>query len=211
MARLNENVRVCMLKGEKGETGYPTDDQVKAQVAKYIDENPEVTIDEEIIKGATEDYIKNTSFISDELNKLTKNVEPRVTALEEKTTKAYLLDMFYPVGSIYISYEHSLLNTPDNLFGGTWEAIPAGTFLMAWEGKGIGGTGGSKKTTMENVGLYLSSNESSSFGLMENSAAFSGRIAIEKPTTSGSGGTTDVNAENNLPPYVKVRMWIRTA
>lgn len=35
------NVKVMMLKGEKGDTGNPTDNQVEAQIANYINHNPE--------------------------------------------------------------------------------------------------------------------------------------------------------------------------
>ena len=36
-------VKVLMLKGEKGETGTPTDDQVQASVDKWLMEHPEAT------------------------------------------------------------------------------------------------------------------------------------------------------------------------
>ena len=43
-------------------------------------------------------------------------------------TKADLLDMLYPVGHVYISTNNV---DPGTLFGGTWQALPAGRVLLA--------------------------------------------------------------------------------
>lgn len=53
-----------------------------------------------------------------------------------KLTKLDLLDMIYPVGSIYMSVNSS---NPGSLFGGTWEKMPAGRVLIP-EGKSSWGT-----------------------------------------------------------------------
>ena len=53
-----------------------------------------------------------------------------------KLTKLDLLDMIYPVGSIYMSVNSS---NPGSLFGGTWEKMPAGRVLIP-EGASSWGT-----------------------------------------------------------------------
>lgn len=53
-----------------------------------------------------------------------------------KLTKLDLLDMIYPVGSIYMSVNSS---NPGSLFGGTWEKMPAGRVLIP-EGESSWGT-----------------------------------------------------------------------
>lgn len=54
---------------------------------------------------------------------------------------ADILSAVYPVGAIYIS---TVSTSPATLFGGTWSAIGAGTFLnAAGSGYAAGGTGGS--------------------------------------------------------------------
>ena len=53
-----------------------------------------------------------------------------------KLTKLDLLDMIYPVGSIYMSVNSS---NPGSLFGGTWEKMPAGRVLIP-EGESDWGT-----------------------------------------------------------------------
>ena len=44
------------------------------------------------------------------------------------TFNSFKLDMCYPVGSIYMS---TVATSPADLFGGTWEAMPAGRVLLA--------------------------------------------------------------------------------
>lgn len=51
-------------------------------------------------------------------------------------TKANLLEMIYPVGSIYMSVNPT---NPGSLFGGTWEKMPAGRVLIP-EGESDWGT-----------------------------------------------------------------------
>ncbi len=53
-----------------------------------------------------------------------------------KLTKLDLLDMIYPVGSIYMSVNAT---DPGSLFGGTWEKMPAGRVLIP-EGESDWGT-----------------------------------------------------------------------
>ena len=44
------------------------------------------------------------------------------------TFNSFKLDMCYPVGSIYMS---TVATSPADLFGGTWDAMPAGRVLLA--------------------------------------------------------------------------------
>lgn len=124
-----------------------------------------------------------------------------------------LLDMVYPVGSIYLAYNHT---SPATLFGGSWERL-AGHFLLAAEdGESIGETGGEREHT-------LTLNEIPNHDHTYGAAAW----AVKSFTSrwGGSDGSTGafVNeaqqlyargggaAHNNMPPYVKVSMWRRTA
>lgn len=52
------------------------------------------------------------------------------------TFNSFKLDMCYPVGAIYMS---TVATSPADLFGGTWEAMPAGRVLLA-QGKSQWGT-----------------------------------------------------------------------
>lgn len=114
----------------------------------------------------------------------------------------------YPVGSIYIAYNHI---NPGTLFGGTWERI-INTFLWACdEDGGIGIPGGEKTHT-----LTVDELPSHSHGSVYSQHA-TGTKDKAWYTTSGSSvayGTVATGgglAHNNMPPYIQVSMWRRTA
>ena len=119
-----------------------------------------------------------------------------------------LLDYIYPVGSIYFSYSHV---SPSELFGGTWVRIE-NAFLWAVDEKGvIGQTGGEKTHT-----LTVSELPSHSHGSVYSQHA-SGTKDKAWYNTSGSSvayGTVATGggaAHNNMPPYIQVSVWRRTA
>lgn len=118
-----------------------------------------------------------------------------------------ILDYVYPVGSIYFSYSHV---SPAELFGGTWERIE-NAFLWACDEKGaIGQTGGEKTHTLTVEEMPK-----------HNHGAYYTGTATTKthPWQSGSGsnlgyGVIDAGggkAHNNMPPYIQVAVWRRTA
>ena len=119
-----------------------------------------------------------------------------------------ILDYVYPVGSVYISYSHY---DPATLFGGTWVRIQ-NAFLWGVDSNGaIGLTGGSKTHT-------LTVNELPSH---THGAVYSGNVSDKSYAwlTPGSGDKLGYNtvatgggaAHNNMPPYVQVSIWRRTA
>lgn len=52
-----ETVKIMMLKGDKGDVGNPTDEQILTQVDRYLKSNPSATIDENIIRAAVSDWL----------------------------------------------------------------------------------------------------------------------------------------------------------
>lgn len=49
--------KIVMLKGEKGEVGQPTDEQLAPAIAKYIHDNPAAVIDTELIERTVISYM----------------------------------------------------------------------------------------------------------------------------------------------------------
>ena len=128
-----------------------------------------------------------------------------------KATPAQLrsiLDYIYPVGSVYISYSH---NSPATMFGGTWVRIE-NAFLWGCDDKGeIGLKGGEKTHTLtvnelpsHTHGSVYSGNTS---GTKTHSWLASGGSNMAYGTIATGGGA----AHNNMPPYVHVSIWRRTA
>ena len=119
-----------------------------------------------------------------------------------------LLDFIYPVGSIYLSYSHV---SPAVLFGGTWVRIE-NAFLWGVDENGtIGQTGGAKTHTLtvnelpsHTHGSVYSGNVS---GTKTHAWLASGGTAMAYGTVATGGGA----AHNNMPPYVQVSIWRRTA
>jgi hypothetical protein len=117
-------------------------------------------------------------------------------------------DYVYPVGSVYISWSHV---SPATLFGGTWVRIQ-NAFLWGCDEDGeIGITGGEKTHTLtanempaHTHGSVYSGNAS---GTKTHAWLASGGSAMAYGTVSAGGG----QAHNNMPPYVQVSIWRRTA
>lgn len=127
----------------------------------------------------------------------------------------YILDNVYPVGSIYMSVNST---NPKNLFGGTWEQIQ-GRFLFGMNSSYPAGSTGGEIThalTIDEMpehnhtiyypnagGPYSKAN----IGYPENSGIDMTWCAEMCKTAPTGGGA----AHNNMPPYLSVYIWKRTA
>jgi len=143
-----------------------------------------------------------------------------------------LLDVFYPVGTIYETTSTNLDTTTkmNTYFGGTWEVYGAGRVLVAkstedTEFDTIGETGGAKTHTLKvdempshthiqdahNHWYYntnassTSSNYSATYQKCYSGNAWTGSTTATNQYTGGG------QAHNNLPPYIVVYRYRRTA
>ena len=125
------------------------------------------------------------------------------------------LDKYWPVNSIYISYSHT---SPASLIGGTWTRLQS-RFLWGTTTSGtIGATGGEQTHTLtvnempaHNHGLYVDSKftkNGGSVGLTNNAYGKTTSTITGKIYMDNTGGGA---AHNNMPPYVNVAIWRRTA
>lgn len=121
-----------------------------------------------------------------------------------------LIDLIYPVGSIYMSVNNT---SPQSFFGGTWERIQDRFLLAAGSTYAAGGTGGSATHTltvseMPNHG-HVVGTESGSISKTTAyiAGATGGSGARGTSTTDNAGGGA---AHNNMPPYLVVYVWKRT-
>ena len=127
-------------------------------------------------------------------------------------TVSQFVEMIYPVGSIYMSANAT---SPETLFGGTWESI-GGRFLLGADSTyTAGGTGGEATNTINannlpsKIPLKYSNNSGSSGsgGLMASVIYTDG----ENSGYSWVGTGMKSIPINNMPPYLAVYMWQRTA
>ena len=112
------------------------------------------------------------------------------------------------MGSLYISWSHV---SPATLFGGTWVRIK-NAFLWGCDEDGeIGITGGEKTNTLTANEMPAHSHGSVYSGNVTGSKTHSwlasGGTNMAYGTVSAGGG----QAHNNMPPYVQVSIWRRTA
>ena len=134
------------------------------------------------------------------------------------------LNMIYPIGSIYINVNNV---NPGNLIGGTWERIQD-TFLLAAGTTYAGGsTGGEAEHTLLTTEIPAHAHRITArqqwYSADSVVSSSSGSIFSWK---SGTGGTTSASYKsnnddvtstggdqphNNMPPYLAVYVWKRTA
>lgn len=172
--------------------------------------------------GADEElYVKNVKLYA---NSIANNVNN-------------IVDMIYPIGSIYMSVNST---SPQILFGGTWEQIKDKFLLASGTSYSNGATGGSATVTLSENEIpthnhnsktltgttriqQYNGSASSTTGIISQS---NNNYNIKNPTGSGTnfGSTTlTVNATHthdnigggqaheNMPPYIVVNVWKRTA
>ena len=160
-------------------------------------------------------YDKNGSADYDTGNEL--------ATMNDLPTNSSIVDLIYPVGSIYMSVNSV---NPSTLFGGTWEQIEDKFLLASGSSYSNGSTGGSADAvvvshshnpstaseyfvTSESEGAnntrvaYSSSGNRYVDGMTSSSTPFHHRKSTETKGESGTG--------KNMPPYLVVNIWKRTA
>lgn len=136
-------------------------------------------------------------------------------ASSETTWGAWQSDALiaYPVGSVYIAYNHT---DPSTLFGGTWVRI-TNAFLWAVDASGtIGQTGGEKEHTLTTREIPEHSHTIYVANTASGSTSANNRVRYNNDATSFAGNLSTAvagggQAHNNMPPYIQVSIWRRTA
>ena len=118
----------------------------------------------------------------------------------------------YPVGAIYLSTSST---SPQSLFGGTWTAINDVFLLTAGSTYTAGDTGGEATHTLDTSEVPAHSHTGK---YVNGVGANNGSIQLPRMwAASGDGSGTLTNsvggggAHNNMPPYLVVYAWERTA
>ena len=136
-----------------------------------------------------------------------------------KLAKTELLDAVYPIGSLYMSVSAA---EPNTLFGGTWERLKDRFLLAAGDTYAAGTAGGEaahtltveempshnhtltdpSSTEIKNIKLGSMGGDAN-YALSKRDASYDYNL-----TANNTGGGA---AHNNMPPYLTVYMWKRTA
>lgn len=128
-------------------------------------------------------------------------------------TVSAMLDKAYPVGAIYMSVSST---NPKTLFGGTWVQLKDRFLLAAGTTYKAGATGGEATHTLTENEIpehrhsiwfpNAGGEQSAAIGYPE--AGSKNTWYAEASKTGGAGGGA---AHNNMPPYLTVYVWKRTA
>lgn len=124
-----------------------------------------------------------------------------------------VLDKVYPVGAIYMSVSST---NPKTLFGGTWVQLKDRFLLAAGTTYKAGSTGGEATHTLivdeipnhQHVLWYPNEGGEQSAAIGYPEAGSKKTWYAEASKTGGAGGG---GAHNNMPPYLSVYVWKRTA
>lgn len=187
-----------------------------------IDQNTEYVFD----GGDADQSVPTVIAVDNEFSEYSSNAiaNKTVTAKFESTDNDIsaiqqlinaMWSKIYPVGSIYIS---TVSTSPSTLFGGTWEQIKD-TFLLAAGSTYAAGTTGGEATHTLTVnempshshyqkrywGSSGSANQAYTWGTEFTEAHAYGSQIDTTHSTGGSG------PHNNMPPYLAVYVWKRTA
>lgn len=131
----------------------------------------------------------------------------------QETSVTSLIDLVYPVGAVYISMNQT---SPQTLFGGTWTQIQGRFLIGAGTAYPAGSTGGEATHTLTASEIPDHSHSFKYTGQAEAIGVNAIRLyqAESNQYNAYSGGQSSNcggQAHNNLPPYMAVYMWTRTA
>lgn len=124
-----------------------------------------------------------------------------------------LLDYLHPVGSIFQSTDST---SPAELFGGTWEQVKDVFLLAAGDSHAAGSTGGEETHTLTKAELPDHAHTLKYTGQSVTEGVNAVRLyqAASNQYNAYSGGQSSDcgdQAHNNMPPYLAVYTWRRTA
>lgn len=122
-----------------------------------------------------------------------------------------VFDMVYPVGSIYMSVNSA---SPATMFGGTWVQIKDKFLLSAGNTYKAGATGGEATHVLTVEEMPRHNHSLDNLNASGNTTPY---MTVQAQEKKGYGGNVQTfftgggQAHNNMPPYIVVYIWQRTA
>lgn len=181
-----------------------------------IDENTEFVFDGGDVDGGVPVDIVVDTVLSKTSNNPIANKPVAIKFSEilgaiEQAKKDILLSA-YPVGSIYISM---VSTSPSTLFGGTWVQIKDTFLLAAGSTYAAGATGGeaTHTLTVDEMPSHRIDLNAVNASLDEAGSGYHPAWVVDKKYTAQvlSANIGGDQPHNNMPPYLAVYVWKRTA
>ncbi len=153
---------------------------------------------------------------AENLNGIQSNVETAINEVNERVkTISEIIDVVYPIGAVYISVNNV---SPAKFMGGKWEQIKDKFLLACGSTYKAGATGGnathkhlSPMTWYENGGANIGTTNLYGFDKVYDRDFYG--IANQKKEYNRTLEKLAyrTSTESNMPPYLAVYMWKRTA
>ena len=185
------------------------------------------------LTGTVNTLSSTVSSVQTTANNAQSTANSALNVANNKVSASDLLDLVYPVGSIYLSVGST---SPSTLFGGTWEQVKDTFLLGSGDSYTLGNTGGEATHKLTNnelptiTGSFSTSdnvlvNELPAPTIYDATGAFTkdSRVQTQVNATgahvaTGQGVYNKINmsfgndqAHNNMPPYLVVSVWKRVA
>ena len=197
------------------------------EVPDSVEHAQEADHADEADHASTADSATNATNATNAQNAANAENAEIAEGLTDAVISALMLKM-YPVGAIYAS---TVSTNPGTLFGGTWEALPAGRVLLAqgtssWGTTYTAGSQGGEATHTLTIGempdrvtAFIRNAGSASIKGYALRAANTGTVEVNDwadcnlhdAKTYGLYAGQCNQPHNNMPPYYSVYLWRRTA
>lgn len=173
------------------------------------------------LSKASDNAIANSTVAAkfEETDNIISENSENITAIHQAINAMW--SKIYPVGSIYISAADT---SPETLFGGTWERIKDTFLLAAGDTYTAGETGGEAEHTLtfnempsHSHGIYAVNTDGrdefgatcvGDMGVLQGNFSTSRKTTWQKMYQYEAGGG---QPHDNMPPYLAVYVWKRTA
>lgn len=192
--------------------------------------NTEVSAREQADTTLQQNINAETARASNKETELKNDIDSTKTSVLNEI-KAWVNDTQHPIGSIYITTNNV---NPSNIFGGTWEQLEDRFLIGAGNSYTNGATGGATSHTHTTAGHTLTEAEMPShthavpipsyYAATSTSDTGYSVCRTTNPEigtkdgygtgSTGGGGSHshgDTGSSSNMPPYLAVYMWKRTA
>ena len=216
-AKINEIVG-AIVSSEAEPSHVPDDNHIPT--TGYVDE----VVSESIVQSDwnqtdtdAPDYIKNKPNIPSEVTIDTQISASSTNPVQNRAIYQALLNMVYPVGSIYMSVNSA---SPASFLGGTWERIQDKFLLAAGSSHGAGETGGAETAALsqhkhkyDNIYIEpatIQKNPSGEWLLVYDAGASGGELSQKSNGQTRNEGT-GTDPISTMPPYLAVYMWKRVS
>ena len=161
--------------------------------------------------------IGNGSADDDRSNAFTVDWRGRIECGDRNGVLKSIFDIFYPIGSYYETSDLSF--DPNTAWGGTWVLDSKGRVTVSRDEtiadfNTVGKTGGEKTHTLtvdEMPSHTHKDGTSASVAYVGHAGTNTAQVAFDANSGRATTATGGGQAHNNMPPYVVVNRWHRTA